>query len=191
MKSIIFEGNSSINKEKSNFNFFPLKTPSNENKSSINISCLNKSAAPNINKNSNIDDKKEPLNKNLSINDIEKDSNNKIYTNEIENKEVNFQNNSNNDINNSSILENGQIFIDSINCGFMPFFIKIEDYDPFYFIANKETIFKNILKRYITDNGNININNYIFYNNGEIIDKNKSLENLKIQPLSKIIGKKE
>ena len=127
----------------------------------------------------------------IIFNIIEKDSNNKIYTNEIENNEVNFQNNSNNDINNSSILENGQLLIDSINCGFIPFFIKIEDYDPFYFVANKETVFKNILKRYITDNGNININNYIFYNNGEIIDKNKSLENLKILPLSIIIGKKE
>ena len=103
-----------------------------------------------------------------------------------------MQNIFNNDTNNNkSILDDGQLLIDSVNFGFIPFFIKLEDYDPLYFIANKETIFKNILKRYITDNGNININNYIFYNNGEIIDKNLSLENLNILPLSIIIGKKE
>ena len=47
------------------------------------------------------------------------------------------------------------------------------------------------MKRYINYNGNINRNIYIFYNDGEIIDKNKSLENLNIKPLSIIIGKKE
>ena len=192
MKSILIGGNSSIDNEKSNFNIFPLKTPSLENKSSNNVSSLNTSAAPNIYKNSDFDDVKQSQKKNYSINNIEKDLNNKNYTSDINNKEENLQNIFNNDTNNNkSILDDGQLLIDSVNFGFIPFFIKLEDYDPLYFIANKETIFKNILKRYITDNGNININNYIFYNNGEIIDKNLSLENLNILPLSIIIGKKE
>ena len=58
-----------------------------------------------------------------------------------------------------------------------------------YILLQIKKLFSKIY--YITDNGNININNYNFYNNGEIIDKNLSLENLNILPLSIIIGKKE
>ena len=192
MKSILIGVNSSIDNEKSNFNIFPLKTPSIENNSTNNVSCLNNSAAPNINQNSDFDNVKQSQNKNYSINNIEKDMNNKNHTNDINNKEENLQNNFINDTNNDkSLLDDRQLLIDSVNFGFIPFFIKLEDYDPLYFIANKETIFKNILKGYITGNGNINLNNYIFYNNGEIIDKNMSLDNLNILPLSVIIGKKE
>ena len=192
MKSILIGVNSSIDNEKSNFNIFPLKTPSIENNSTNNVSCLNNSAAPNINQNSDFDNVKQSQNKNYFINNIEKDMNNKNHTNDINNKEENLQTNFINDTNNDkSLLDDRQLLIDSVNFGFIPFFIKLEDYDPLYFIANKETIFKNILKGYITGNGNINLNNYIFYNNGEIIDKNMSLDNLNILPLSVIIGKKE
>ena len=175
MKSIFIEDYSNLNNEKSNFNLFPSVTPSNDSKSSNFISGLNISAAPNLSINNNI---------------IESVINEKRYTNDIKNEEDNFEINSNNK-NDQSIFDNGQLFIDIINNGFIPFFIKIEDYNPLYFIANKETIFKNILKRYITDKGKKNINSYIFYNNDEIIDKNMSLENLNIKPLSIIIGKRE
>jgi len=190
MKSIFIEDYSNLNNEKSNFNLFPSVTPSNDSKSSNFISGLNISAAPNLSINNNINNIKESQKKIHSNNIIESVINEKRYTNDIKNEEDNFEINSNNK-NDQSIFDNGQLFIDIINNGFIPFFIKIEDYNPLYFIANKETIFKNILKRYITDKGKKNINSYIFYNNDEIIDKNMSLENLNIKPLSIIIGKRE
>ena len=163
MKSIFIEDYSKINNEKSNFNLFPSVTPSNDSKSSNFISGLNISAAPNFSINNNINNIKEYKKKNHSNNVIESIINEKRYTNDIKSEEDNFEINSNNK-NDQSIFDNGQLFIDIINNGFIPFFIKIEDYNPLYFIANKETIFKNILKRYITDKGKKNINSYIFYN---------------------------
>ena len=190
MKSLFIEDYSNLNNEKSNFNLFPSVTPSNDSKSSNFISGLNISAAPNLSINNNINNIKESQKKNHSNNVIDSVINEKRYTSDIKSEENNFEINSNNK-NDQSIFDNGQLFIDIINNGFIPFFIKIEDYNPLYFIANKETIFKNILKRYITDKGKKNINSYIFYNNDEIIDKNMSLENLNIKPLSIIIGKRE
>ena len=35
------------------------------------------------------------------------------------------------------IIDDGQLVIDSINYGYIPFFIKIEDDNPLYFIAHK------------------------------------------------------
>ena len=186
MKSI-FEGeNSNFNDENNNFNLIPPNTPIKDNKQSNYISCINSSPAPGLDRNNNFNNIKISINKNYSDNDIQI----KKYTNEIDKNEENKKFNLNNE-GTQSILDNGQLLIDSINYGFIPFFIKIEDYNPVYLIANKGTIFKNILTRYINDLGNININDCIFYNNGEIIDKNMSLENLNIDPLSIIIGKRE
>ena len=187
MKSIYVGENSKLSNEKTNFDLFTPNSPVKDNKESNYISCINNSPAPDLDKNDNI---KETFNNNNSKNEIEKDIQIKKYRNEIDNKGENNNLNFNNE-DTQSILDNGQLLIDSINYGFTPFFIKIEDYNPVYVIANKGTIFNNILKRYINDNVNININNCIFYNDGEIIDRNMALENLNIKPLCIIIGKRE
>ena len=114
---------------------------------------------------------------------------NKNNENEIKTFENDSSINFNNDKNNESVIDDGQLIIDSINYGYIPFFIKIEDDKPLYFIAHKKTIFKNILYRRI--NTIKNLNNYNFFNNGAIIDINVPLEDLNIKPLSIIIGKKE
>jgi len=189
MKSLYVGENSSLSNEKTNFDLFTRDPPVKDNKISNYISCINNSPAPGLDKNDSI---KETFNNNNnnSKNEIEKDIQIKKYTIEIDKKEENNNFNFNNE-DTKSKLDNGQLLIDSINYGFIPFFVKIEDRNPVYLIANKGTIFNNILKRYLNGNGNININNCIFYNDGEIIDRNMALENLNIKPLCIIIGKRE
>ena len=187
------DDNSNSNKEDSNFNLLPQNSTSNDMQLSNCISLINNSPDPNTNINinnnylHNIEEPKNNINNFYNIN-----SNNANYKNN-ENEIKTFENDSsinfNNDKNNESVIDDGQLIIDSINYGYIPFFIKIEDDKPLYFIAHKKTIFKNILYRRI--NTNKNLNNYNFYNNGAIIDKNVPLEDLNIKPLSIIIGAKE
>ena len=176
MDSKFIGDSSNLNLEKSNFNLFPKDTPSDDNSSSSFISGLNISAAPYFGIGNDENNLKESQKKNFSNNSIESHINKKNYSDEKSKDKNNI------DLN---------LLLDYIYSGYIPFFIKIEDYKPLYFIAYKEIIFKYILKIYSSENDNINISNYIFYNHGEKINKNMSLEKLNFEPFSIIIGKRE
>ena len=189
MKSTSICNDSKSDKEDSNFNLLSQNTNLQDKPLSNCISLINNSAASDLNINNNLYNLEETNNINNFYNAKSNDVDSKNNKNEI----IDFKNDSRIDIvnskNNESIIDDGQLVIDSINYGYIPFFIKIEDDNPLYFIAHKKTIFKNILYRRI--NTIKNLNNYNFFNNGAIIDINVPLEDLNIKPLSIIIGSKE
>ena len=189
MKSTSICNDSKSDKEDSNFNLLSQNTNLQDRPLSNCISLINNSAASDLNINNNLYNLEETNNINNFYNAKSNDVDSKNNKNEI----IDFKNDSRIDIvnskNNESIIDDGQLMIDSINYGYIPFFIKIEDDNPLYFIAHKKTIFKNILYRRI--NTIKNLNNYNFFNNGAIIDINVPLEDLNIKPLSIIIGSKE
>lgn len=190
MNPIIITDNSHLSKEKSNFNLF---SSISSTKNSINDNSdlgYNISAAPSLiieNEIKNNEEKDEKNNEVIILND----KNNKNYNNKININKDDLKFNINNNENNISLLNDKNLLKQSIQDGFIPFFIKIGKDKPLYFIVKKETIFNKIIKTFITDTGNSNINSYTFFNNGKKIDKNISIENLKIKPLSIIIGIKD
>ena len=190
MNPIIITDNSHLSKEKSNFNLFSLISST---KNSINDNSdlgYNISAAPSLIIENEIKNNEEKDDKNNEV-IILNDKNNKNYNNkkDINKDDVKF--NINNNDNNISLLNDKNLLKQSIQDGYIPFFIKIGKDKPLYFIVKKETIFNKIIKTFITDTGNSNINSYTFFNNGKKIDKNISIDNLKIKPLSIIIGIKD
>ena len=138
MKSTSICNGPKSDKEDSNFNLLSQNTNLQDKQLSNCISQINNSAASDLNINNNLYNLEEINNINNFYNAKSNDVDSKNNKNEI----IDFKNDSRIDIdnskNNESIIDDGQLVIDSINYGYIPFFIKIEDDNPLYFIAHKK-----------------------------------------------------
>ena len=71
--------------------------------------------------------------------------------------------------------------IKMVEKGFIPLFIKVEEYKPIFFFANKKAKLKKIINTYLKTLNIGNISNYIFYKGDYELDVNLTIEDLNIQ----------
>jgi hypothetical protein len=86
-------------------------------------------------------------------------------------------------------LEESQQFIDK---GFLPVFLKINDFSPLYFFINQESTLNSLLREYIrnipeTDDGILN--KIKLYHKNILLDFNKKIRELGLKPYSIITNK--
>ena len=65
--------------------------------------------------------------------------------------------------------------------GFLPLFIKVDEYKPIFFFCNKKAKLKKIINTYSKTFNIENLSNYIFYKGDYELDVNLTIEDLNIQ----------
>ena len=85
--------------------------------------------------------------------------------------------------NNNKILD-CKVYEDTIKMiekGFLPLFIKVDEYKPIFFFCNKKTKLKKIINTYSKTLNIENLSNYIFYKGDNELDVNLTIEDLNIK----------
>ena len=147
-----------------------------------------------VDENSNIDFRNSEFNVNfLGANEVRKNSksvNSNINCSAA--PELNI-NNENSGINNNSANKDDDInyISEMIEKGYIPIFIKVDDYRPLFFMVHKRNKLYKIINVYANTFGIENISNYFFYNGENNVDVNLSLEILGIKPFDVIKNKKD
>ena len=103
-------------------------------------------------------------------------------------------NNDNLDINNNNIAneDNDINYINEmLEKGYIPLFIKVDDYRPLFFMVHKRNKLYKIINAYAKTFDIENISNYIFLIGKNKIDVNLSLESLDIKPFDIIMNMKD
>ena len=142
----------------------------------------------------------------------EKESDNNIITPEEGNKSnnigVNYQKNENGnnkgfnwvekdlDLSQSVIMKDSQDILgqsyEMINKGYIPLLMKLDDFKPLFFFVKRESTLKSLVKAYIkncpkTDEGIVN--DIKLYDGDELLDINKPISELNLEPFCKINNK--
>ena len=202
---INFDSNSQEkeNNELSLFNSKNIREIINEKNDEINN---------NNKKNEKINILKEGVNEVTKIGEEKNVDNNNIITPEEGNKSnnigSNYQKNENGDnkgfnwvekdldLSQSVIMKDSQDILgqsfDMINKGYIPLLMKLDNFKPLFFFVKRESTLKSLVKAYIkscpkTDEGIVN--DIKLYDGDELLDINKPISELNLEPFCKINNK--
>ena len=141
-------------------NFTELNFDNDNEQSFFNLNDSNNPGTKNISKNNNIivDNLSAAPEFNINEEDLDLTNNNKKLD--------------------CNIYENT---IKMLEKGFLPLFIKVDEYKPIFFFCNKKAKLKKIINTYSKTFNIENLSNYIFYKGDYELDVNLTIEDLNIQ----------
>ena len=141
-------------------NFTELNSDNDNEQSFFNLNDSNNPGTKNISKNNNIivDNLSAAPEFNINEEDLDLTNNNKKLD--------------------CNIYENT---IKMLEKGFLPLFIKVDEYKPIFFFCNKKEKLKKIINIYSKTLNIENLSNYIFYKGDYELDVNLTIEDLNIQ----------
>ena len=141
-------------------NFTELNSDNDNEQSFFNLNDSNNPGTKNISKNNNIivDNLSAAPEFNINEEDLDLTNNNKKLD--------------------CNIYENT---IKMLEKGFLPLFIKVDEYKPIFFFCNKKAKLKKIINTYSKTFNIENLSNYIFYKGDYELDVNLTIEDLNIQ----------